>query len=120
MRVASLPVPAVVGTAIHGSAGPGYGTLPRQSLEMVPGARPGAEQAGGRLGGVQHRAAADAQDDVDAGAAAPREKRVDERRRWFARHGLEVDDDPGVFQLLSKDRPALTPDERGAPVTTRT
>ena len=100
MRVASLPVPAVVGTAIHGSAGPGYGTL-RGNPSMVPGARPGAEQAGGRLGGVQHRAAADAQDDVDAGAAAPREKRVDERRRWFARHGLKVDDDPGVFQLLS-------------------
>ena len=88
--VVSLPVPAVVGTAMSGFSGPG-GVAPRPSVRVdVVGelGRPGGVQIRG-LGRVDGGSAADGEESVE-GAARRRGNRGPERRvGGFAAHVAE-------------------------------
>ena len=89
LRVASLPVPAVVGTATNGHRRAGRRAGARQPLEVVPTLAPVRSRPGDRLGRVQHAAAADPEHDVDRRAPVRRRR----PRRPRAGDGSSVTDD---------------------------
>lgn len=61
--VASLPAPAVVGTAINGVAGPVIGFFRPNAFQIIQDRSAAGQQPGNGLGGIQGAAAANADDD---------------------------------------------------------